>query len=93
MGDNTVHYKLRFTNWHKIKCLIRYFCSIKNEVFDEKFIGYTNALVQIDVMEGKKKARIKSSMESFTVYRTDVPQHIPPSQRLRYVSTPKITDI
>lgn len=89
MRNDTVHYRLKYTNWHFWKCIFR----ASNTIFGATYGGYNQALEAIDKEELRIKAKKKVNKESFTIHRTKIPSHIPLDQRLRYVSTEKITDL
>lgn len=92
MGDNKVHFRIRFKNWYWTKRAWRHMMSKSNGIFSHEYSSYDLALIAIESTENDIKSAKKKQIEVFNIHRTEIPEHIPREQHVRYTSTEKITD-
>jgi hypothetical protein len=87
MGDGSVHYRIRYKNWHFSKMAWRCLLYKWNGMFEDYYMTYEYALKMIKGAEDDALAKTKKKKGVFNIYRTEIPPHIPKDQIIKYTST------
>jgi hypothetical protein len=61
-------------------------------MFSDDYDSYEKALRAIRLEESERTDKSTIAKENYIVHRTKIPHHLPADQRLRYISTEKLTE-
>ena len=86
-GSGGEYFHIKYKRFHLLRCIGRHLMSCSNEMFRREEGSYSDALKEIKKFENNRLRYKTVKKESFDVYRTDVPAHIPKEQIVEYTST------